>query len=228
MTIPLVIFGTEDVAQVVACYFESGSCYRVAAFTVDANYLKTETLLGHPVVPWALMPERYPPDQCHLFIAISYGNFNKNRMLLIDRAQKAGYQLASYISNMATITAAEIGDNVLITESVSVQPFSRIACGTFLWPHTVIAHHAVVEACSYIGPHAFVGGNSIIGKGCIIGPHATVASLRHIGQHCFIGAGARIFNNLGDGSLVLERGSRAAHYTAATAPKVITDKLFNL
>lgn len=228
MTKPLVIFGTKDVAQVAACYFDAGSDYRVAAFTVDARYLEEERLLGRPVVPWERLPEIFPPESHPLFVAVSYGAFNRNRQHLIARAKQAGYRLASYVSDRATVTGAVLGDNLLITESVSVQPFSRIGDGTFLWPHTVVAHHAVVGECGYIGPHAFVGGNAVVGEGCVIGPHATLASCRRVGSHCFLGAGTRIFTNLGDGALVLEPGSRAAPYTTATAPKVIADRLFNL
>ena len=49
----LVIFGASNFAEVAHYYFTHDSPYSVAAFTVDASYLKESSFRGLPVVPFA-------------------------------------------------------------------------------------------------------------------------------------------------------------------------------
>ena len=48
----LIIFGTADIAQLAYFYFSNDSDYKVAAFTVDAEYIKVNEFCGLPVVPF--------------------------------------------------------------------------------------------------------------------------------------------------------------------------------
>ena len=48
----VVLFGSGQMASMICFYLTHDSPFEVAAFTVDGEYIRDETLLGLPVVPF--------------------------------------------------------------------------------------------------------------------------------------------------------------------------------
>ena len=58
----LIIFGTGDIAALACRYFERDTPWRVAAFTVDAAFLREDRFLARPVIPFEGVALSHPPS----------------------------------------------------------------------------------------------------------------------------------------------------------------------
>ena len=97
----LVIFGTRQIAEVCAYYFEHDSDYRVVAYTVDGAFLDDDKFRGVPVVPFEDVAKHFAPAEHGMFVAVGYGKMNRLRAEKFAAAKTAGYTLARYVSSKA-------------------------------------------------------------------------------------------------------------------------------
>jgi sugar O-acyltransferase (sialic acid O-acetyltransferase NeuD family) len=193
MTGRLVIFGDGEIAQIAHAYFSDDSDYEVIAFTVDGAYLKQPTFCGLPVVPFEVAPEKYPPSENTMFVALSYSKLNALRREKYEAAKASGYRLATYVSSRASIlNGGRIGDNCFVFEDNTIQPFATIGDNVTLWSGNHIGHHSTIGSHTFIASHAVVSGGVKIGEHCFIGVNATLRDHVTIGDRCVIGAGALI------------------------------------
>lgn len=193
---PLVIFGAGDIAQLALYYFNTDSQYEVVAFTVDGVYIKEDVVFGLPIVAFEELTNKYPPNEYHLFIALSYSKLNAIRKEKYLLAKSLGYRLASYISSATTcLTQNEIGDNCFILEDNTIQPFVSIGNNVTLWSGNHIGHHSKVSDHTFIASHAVISGGVNIGQQCFIGVNATLRDHITIGDRCVIGAGALMLSD---------------------------------
>jgi sugar O-acyltransferase (sialic acid O-acetyltransferase NeuD family) len=193
MTRPLVIFGSGDIAELAHCYFSTDSDYGVAAFTVDADYLKVREFCGLPVVPFAEVAGLYPPATHEMFVALSYTKLNQLRKDKYLAAKALGYRIASYVSSRATIlNDGRIGENCFILEDNTIQPFVTIGNNVTLWSGNHIGHHSTIRDHVFIASHVVISGGVEIGEACFVGVNATFRDHVHIGEKCVIGAGTLI------------------------------------
>lgn len=188
---PLIIFGCGEIAQLAHYYFSTDSSYEVIAFTVDANYIKEVEFCGLPLVPFENVAEKYPPDSYDLFIALSYSKLNAVRKEKFFAAKEMGYELVSFISSRATVlNERRIGENCLILEDNTIQPFVIIGNNVTLWSGNHIGHHSVIHDHTFIASHVVISGGVEIGEQCFIGVNVTLRDHIIIGDKCVIGAGA--------------------------------------
>lgn len=198
----LVIFGCSEIGQLAHFYFSTDSGYEVAAFTVDAAFLRDPAFCGLPVVPFEEVEARYPPAQFEMFVALSYSQLNELRARKVAEAAAKGYSLASYISSRATVLTREpIGRNCFLLEDNTVQPFVKIGANVTLWSGNHIGHHSTIGDDCFISSHVVVSGGVTIGPRCFLGVNATLRNQITIGAGCIIGAGAVIMADTPPGSL---------------------------
>lgn len=191
MKIPLVIFGSGDIAQLAHFYFSSDSEYEVVAFTVDAAYLTEKTLYGLPVIAFEEVAKYFSPESCKIFIALSYSKLNAVRKEKYLAVKALGYQLASYVSSRATVlNDGRIGENCFIFEDNTIQPFVTIGNNVTLWSGNHIGHHSTIKDHCFIASHVVISGGVEIGEQCFIGVNATLRDHIKVGEKCVIGAGA--------------------------------------
>lgn len=192
----LVIFGSGDIAQLAHYYFSADSEYEVAAFTVDASYIKEPEFCGLPVVSFEDASFKYPPEQYDFFVALSYSKLNSVRKEKFIAAKEKGYKLVTFISSRATVlNDGQIGENCFIFEDNTIQPFVRIGNNVTLWSGNHIGHHSVIKDHTFIASHVVVSGGVEIGEQCFVGVNATLRDHIKVGDRCVIGAGALL---LGD------------------------------
>lgn len=192
----LVIFGSNNIAELAHFYFTSDSPYEVVAFTVDAAYLEASWFCNRPVVPFDEVVAWYPPESYDLFIAIGYSEINALRKEKFLTAKKAGYKLASFISSHATLlNEGRIGENCFIFENNTVQPFVTIGNNVTLWSGNHIGHHSVIRDHVFITSHVVIAGGVEIGEQCFVGVNATLRDHIKIGDRCVIGAGALLLED---------------------------------
>jgi len=196
---PLVIFGTGDIGQLAHYYFTRHAGYRVAAFTVDAQYVQSTEFCGAPVVPFEEIARRYPSESHDLFVALAYAKVNGLRREKFTAARAAGYTLPSYVSPHATVlNDGRIGANCFILEDNTIQPFAEIGDDVTLWSGNHIGHHARIADHCFITSHVVISGGVNVGERTFIGVNATIRDHVSIGAGCVIGAGSLVLKDVPD------------------------------
>jgi sugar O-acyltransferase (sialic acid O-acetyltransferase NeuD family) len=204
----IVVFGAGEIAALADFYFTHDSPRQVAAFTVDAAFVKNSTYRNRPLVPFEEVAAHYPPDKFDLFVAVSYAKLNALRISKVAAARAIGYQLASYVSSRATVFADLVhGDNCFILENNVIQPFARIGTNVTLWSGNHIGHHSTIEDNVFMASHVVVSGGVRVGEASFVGVNVTMRDHVSIGARCVLGAGALVLEDLPDGSVVAPRGT---------------------
>ena len=194
----IIIFGTKAFAEIAHYHFTYDSPHSVAAFTVDAAYLKEPTFKGLPVVPFEEVEKQFPPAEYGMFVAIGFHKLNRERAAKVAEAEAKGYRLESFVSSRAGIAPdLQVGPNTMIMEHASIHPFVRIGRNTVIWSATRIAFHTRIgDHCWIVSP---IFGESItVGDYAFIGLNATIGPGISIGKSNVIGAGALIFKDTKD------------------------------
>lgn len=200
---PLVIFGTSEIAQIAKFYFETDFAKNVKGFILDDEFVTVPTFDGCPVIASSRVTQLFPPDEYDMFIAVSYREMNRVRSAKCEWARSLGYQLSSYISPRATTFSTFVcGDNCLILEDNTIQPFATIGSNVFLWSGNHIGHHSVIQDDVFISSHVVVSGGVRIGRGSFVGVNATIRDHVTIGDWVLIGAGAIILSDVPDEGIV--------------------------
>lgn len=199
---PLVLFGAGEIAELVAYLFTTDCGREVAAFTVDESYVESDSAFGCPLVSSSEVLDKYPPDDFDMFIAVGYTRLNQLRTDKYQWAKASGYQLPSYVSPRATLFADFLcGDNCLIFEDNTIQPFVTIGSNVTMWSGNHIGHHTVIEDDVFITSHVVISGGVRVGRGTFMGVNATIRDHIAIGERSVIGAGTLILHDAGPGTL---------------------------
>jgi sugar O-acyltransferase (sialic acid O-acetyltransferase NeuD family) len=191
-----VIFGTGSLGQVVDFYLSRDSEYEVVGFTSSGDATLSEEAFGRPLVGFDDVAGRFPPAEHDMFIAVGYRNLNQLRERFCSEARTKGYRLLSYVSSKATWwNDTLLGDNILILEDNTIQPFVVIGDGTLLWSGNHIGHHSRVGAYCFVTSQVVVSGHCTIGDRCFLGVNATVVDETMIADDNIIGPGTLIQKN---------------------------------
>ena len=147
----LVIIGNTSNAKLVHYYFTNDSNYEVVAFSVDQKFILKERFCELPVIPLEKLEKTYPASNFDVFVAIGYTNMNKVREGLYKRLKSKGYRLPNYISSKCSFLSNEtIGDNNLILEDNTIQPFVKIGSNNVLWSGNHIGHDVIIKDHCFI------------------------------------------------------------------------------
>lgn len=189
----IVIFGESQLASLAHFYLTHDSPHEVVAFTVDADYRKSDAYEGLPLVDFESVEERYPTDDYAMFLPVSFKRMSHLRRQKYEAAKAKGYRIISYVSSKATTWPdLDVGENCFIFEDNTIQPFVKIGDNCVLWSGNHIGHHTT------IGSHVFVTSQVVISGACTIHDHtffgvnATVRDETVIGEATLVGMGALI------------------------------------
>lgn len=206
---PLVVFGTGQLAELAVHYFRTDSERNVVALTADAEFQNADRQMGLPVVPFESLTTYFPPEECDLFIALSYRNRNRIRRARFLASREAGYHLASYVSSKATVlNDHNMGDNCFILEDATVQPYVGIGNNTTLWSGSHIGHHSQVGSHVFIAPRVAISGNVTVHDGVFLGINATLRDGITVGEEAIVGAGAVVMDNVNPGTVIPSFGKQ--------------------
>jgi sugar O-acyltransferase (sialic acid O-acetyltransferase NeuD family) len=191
----VLIFGAGDIARLAHRYLTTDSPHEVVGFAVDSGFRTVDSLLGLPVYEGDDTYRKFPPDQCRMFIALSYNRMNRTRAEKFNHFKERGYSLISYVSSRCTYLTDPPGENAFILEDNTVQPFVQIGHNVTLWSGNHIGHDSVIEDHCFITSHVVISGNVRIKPYCFIGVNATLRNSIVVAEQTLIGAGAIIMKN---------------------------------
>jgi sugar O-acyltransferase (sialic acid O-acetyltransferase NeuD family) len=200
----LVIFGAGDIARLAHYYFTNDSPHEVTAFVVDRAFRKSDEFLGLPFADAEDAPQRFPPDQYEMFVAISYAKMNAVRAEKYAAMKAAGYRLVSYVSSRCSyLSHTPPGENCFILEDNTIQPFVTIGSNVTLWSGNHIGHDSIIEDHCFISSHVVVSGHVRIGEGSFLGVNATLRNAISLAPGTLVGAGAVITKDTKPGEVHL-------------------------
>lgn len=192
----LVIVGNTTNARLAKWYFDNDSDYEVVAFSVNEQYITEPEWLGVPVVAFETLAKHYPPSTFDAFVAIGYSQMNKIREKLYHETKAKGYFLPNYISSRCScLTQHPIGDNNLILEDNTIQPYVTIGNNNVLWSGNHIGHDTVLHNHITITSHVVVSGYCQIHDNCFLGVNATLHNEVILQKETLVAAGATIAKN---------------------------------
>ena len=209
MTKSLVIVGNGLLAETVYSYFSEFSKYRIEAFACDNEYIKGDSLLGLPLITIDQMYDRFESDETSIFVAIGYRMMNKIREKKYKDIKSKGYSLASFIHpNVKTWDSNTFGDNVLILEDNTIQPYTSFGNNTFLWSGNHIGHHSKVGKNCFISSQVVISGCCSIQDNTFMGVNSTLHDGITIGYESLIGAGTLITKSTKPQSVYLSKATK--------------------
>ncbi len=203
--LPIVLFGAGEMAQVAAFYFRRIG-RKVAAFTVDAQYVKEATFEGAPVVAVEEIARVVPPAEHYGFVALSFTRMNDLRTEKVATMRGLGYPLTTYVSPDATNFATSIGENCFILEDNTLQPFVRIGNNVTLWSGNHIGHHSTIEDNVFLTSHVVVSGGVTVGANSFAGVNVTIVDHVKIAPYSLLAAGSLIRESTEPESVYLPNG----------------------
>jgi len=188
----VIIFGEGNIQEVALFYLKNDEKYEVVAFTADEEYIKSDTYLGLPIIPFSNIEKIYPPKDYKMFIPLGYKRNNHLRAEKYYAAKSKGYSFITYISPKVTYYGTPVGENCFIFENNVIQPFTSIGNNTILWSGNHIGHHTKIGNHCFICSHVVVSGVTEIGDYTFLGVNATVTNGIKVAKDNLIGAGAII------------------------------------
>lgn len=192
----LVIFGTSSNSKLARYYFEKDTEYKVVAFTVNQQYITEKIFCDLPVVPFEEIQTTFPSNEYDVFVAIGYTKMNKIREEKYNEIKAMGYKLPNYISPRCSfLTEEPIGDNNLILEDNTIQPFVKIGSNNVFWSGNHIGHDVTIGNHIFITSHVVISGFTQIKNNCFIGVNATLRDGIVVERETLIAAAAVIMEN---------------------------------
>tara|TARA_Y100001968_G_scaffold324599_1_gene364277 strand:- start:5643 stop:6305 length:663 start_codon:yes stop_codon:yes gene_type:complete len=200
---PVVIFGADQNSQVASYYLQNDTNFEILAHCVDDEFIdKVDTsLLQYEVLSWNNLIKKYNNSEINFFAPLYGGRMGKNRMKIYNKIKDNGYSFISYISSRSNIFTKNIGENCLILEGNTLQPFTRIGNNVSIWSNNHIGHHTVIEDHATITSHVIISGNCTIGENSFLGVNSSIKDGIKLGKYSFIGMGANITRNTEDESV---------------------------
>jgi sugar O-acyltransferase (sialic acid O-acetyltransferase NeuD family) len=179
----LVIVGNGEIASMAFEYFRHDSDYEPVGFAIGADFIRSETFEGLPLLSLERMTERWKPGEVSAFVAIGDSQLNRVRARHYALVKRLGYEIASYVSSRCFVWHnVKIGENCFILEDNTLQAFVEIGNNVILWSgnhighrskigdHVFITSHVVVSGFCSIGDYSYVGVNAAIANGVTIAP----------------------------------------------------------
>ena len=191
----IIIFGTNQLAELAEYYIRNDTNLKIAAFTVHKKFKDIDYFKEKHVIEFEEIEKTYPPNEYLLFAPMTGKNLNKIRESVYNEGKKKGYKFYSYLSTKATILTDKIGENCFILEDNTIQPFVEIGNNCVLWSGNHIGHHSKIEDHVFITSHCVISGNCLIKSYSWLGVNCTLRNNLTIAEGSLIAMSASVIKN---------------------------------
>jgi sugar O-acyltransferase (sialic acid O-acetyltransferase NeuD family) len=186
----VVIFGNGQTAELTLARIRRDTDHVAVGFTVDRNFIQSQTLHDLPVVPFDEVVKHWSPEHHSMLIAVGPTHVNRIRSERFRAAREMGYPFISLISPRADVwPGVEIGDNCIIGDGCSVLPFSRIGDDVHLSSGCIVSHHCTIGDHGFLGPGVVIAGSVTIESHVFLGAGAVLRDGITVRESSLIGAG---------------------------------------
>lgn len=187
----VVIYGNGRIAKIIYHFVKKQ--FNVVAFTVDKSFIEDQEIEGLPLIPFENIEKEYSPDKTKMLIAVGYVKMNAIRAQKYQEAKDKGYKFINYIhSSVELHDNIQIGENNILLDHVTVQPYTNLGNSNFIWSNAVVAHGSTVGDTNWITSGVVISGDATIESNCFLGVNATIGHNVKIADDNFIGANTLI------------------------------------
>jgi sugar O-acyltransferase (sialic acid O-acetyltransferase NeuD family) len=203
----ILIFGNSQLAEVISYYINKDSKYEIYGYVVDDEFIKnTNFFLKKPLIPFSsLNDNNYSVKEYKFLVAIGYSNMNIIRKEKYEKIKKLGYGFVSYLNSQSQIHTKTIGENCIILENNTIQPFVKIGNNCIIWSGNHIGHHSEISDHCFISSHVVISGNVKINERCFFGVNTSLADSITVGVANFFSPNSCIKKNTKDYEIYKEK-----------------------
>lgn len=189
----VIVFGTQDLAQLAHFYLKEQAHHRVVAFCVTGDRWERDmSFEGLPVVSLDAVIQSHPPKSFRFFVPMTQRGMNSVRSGIYRRVKDLGYSCISYVSPHATVLTEHIGENCFILEDNTIQPFVVIRDNVVMWSGNHIGHHSIIDDDAFFTSHVVLSGHCTVGRGSFFGVNSTVRDGLHIAEYTLVAQSASV------------------------------------
>ncbi len=212
----MVIFGNLRSAQLAHYCLAHDTQLKVAGFTVDAAFRRSDHFEGLPLVDFETLEARFPPGDYKLLIPAGYQQINGLRRSRFEQAKARGYGFANYISSRAsTWPDLQMGENCLVYEHAVLQPFVSLGDNVIIRSGAHVSHHCRIGRHAFVSAMVAMAGDTTLGEQAFVGVGAVLRDGLRVAPRSFIAAGAVLIEDTDEGAAYAgnpaRRMARAAH-----------------
>jgi len=183
----LILYGNGRIAKIIYQFLKSD--FDVVAFTVDKDLIEDTVIEDLPVIAFEEIQDKYPPSLFSMLITVGYVGMNAIRAQKYQQAKKKGYSFITYTHpSVQKHDSVVLGENNVILDHVSIQPYAKIGNSNFIWSNAVVAHGCTVEDNCWITSGVSIAGDTVIRSKVFLGINATIGHNITIEDETFIGA----------------------------------------
>lgn len=202
----IIVYGNGNIAKIIYHFLKKQ--FEVVGFTVDKKYIVKSSIDGLPVVQFENVQEKYDVSKYKMIIAVGYIQMNNVREKKYLEAKKKGYSFVNYIHPSVEIHEnTKIGENNIILDHVSIQPYVSIGNSNFLWSNATLAHGSSIDNSNWITSGVVISGDVILKSKCFLGANATIGHNISIESENYIGANSLIIKNTNKNEVFISRDS---------------------
>lgn len=194
----IVIWGASGHAMVVANIINLMGEYEIFGFIDDQNPERRDTnFLGYKILGGAEQLDRLMEKDIKKLI-FGFGD-NSARLSLAGLVKSMGFQLISAIHPKSIIAKdVHIAAGTVVAAGAVINSGSQIGENVIINTSSSVDHECIIEDGVHISPGAHLGGQVIVGRGSWIGIGACVIDHVLIGSNSLIGAGSVVVENIPD------------------------------
>lgn len=205
------IVGDGIHATLVKRYVEEAGLIKVAAFTLEKEYVTSPYLDGCPVVSMEDLPDYYSPDTCRLYMGVGYRHMGDVRKKLFEMLKGMGYQFENFIHPSCVLPRdISIGEGNILLESVIIENRCKIGDANLLYGGTMIGHDSVLGSYITMSVKSSCMGEVFIKDNVFLGGSSSVRNKVTLNDHVLLGATAFAYKDV-------------PAYAVVRAPKSIID-----
>jgi sugar O-acyltransferase (sialic acid O-acetyltransferase NeuD family) len=183
----VLIYGNGKIAKIVYQFIKKQ--FNVVAFTVDNEFIEANNIVGVPLIAFEDIQNDYNPNKYKMIIAVGYVQMNSIREQKYLKAKEKGYSFINYIHPSVEMhDNIQIGENNIILDHATIQPYVTMGNSNFVWSNAVVAHGSTVGDTNWITSGVVVSGDATIKSKCFLGANATIGHNITIEDENFIGA----------------------------------------
>ncbi len=200
----ILIYGNGKIAKVIYQFVKKQ--FNVVAFTVDSEFIDEDNIEGLALIPFENIQNRYNPCYYKMIIAVGYIQMNNIREKKYHEAKEKGYDFINYIHPSIEIhDSIKIGENNIILDYATIQPYVTIGNSNFIWSNAVIAHGSTVGDTNWIASGVVISGDANIKSKCFLGVNATIGHNTTIEDENFIGANTLVTKSTNDKEVFISK-----------------------
>jgi sugar O-acyltransferase (sialic acid O-acetyltransferase NeuD family) len=202
----IIIYGNGKIARIIYHFVKTK--FDVVAFTVDREFINAgdEEFEALPLVPFESVQKTYSTKKHKMLVCVGYVAMNNVREAKYVEAKSKGYDFVNYIHPSVEIhDNIAIGENNIILDHVSLQPYVLVGNSNFIWSNAVVAHGAKIGNTNWITSGVVISGDTTIKSRCFLGVNASIGHNIQINNESFVGANTLVTKNTNEKEVLISK-----------------------